>query len=82
MKEVIIKYKSSKTLEALKDLGKHLGFSVSDTPTEKKDKKTSVNGVTVIKGDETVDFSGLRDIFTGKGLDAIELRRSEWQRKG
>ena len=81
MKEVIIKYRSNKTLEALKDLGKYLGFSVSDMPTTKTSKQTFINGVTVIKGDERIDLSELNTVFTGKGFDARDLRKAGWQRK-
>ena len=82
MKEVTIKYKSNKTLEALKELGKYLNFSVSDhkikTVTEKDD---SINGIPIIIGDPKVDIDELHDVFTGKGLDAEELRKTAWQRK-
>ena len=39
MKEAIIKYKSTKTLDALKDLGKYLGFSVYSISNNKKEKR-------------------------------------------
>lgn len=80
MKEVIIKYKSNKTLEALRELGKYLGFSVLDVPVEETNKHSSINGVTVIQGDETIDLSELNDVFTERHLNASELRRSGWQR--
>ncbi len=81
MKEVVIKYKSNKALEALRDLGKYLGFSISDTPIYKADPQPSINGVAVIPGDQTVDFSELKNVLTGKGLNANELRKSGWQRR-
>jgi hypothetical protein len=82
MKEVTIKYKNSKTLDALKDLGKYLGFSVSEQrPAVEKKKEFYINGVTVIPGDETIDVSELHEVFAGKGMDAAELRKSGWQRK-
>ncbi|QEC77321.1 hypothetical protein [Mucilaginibacter ginsenosidivorax] len=82
MKEVTIKYKNSKTLDALKDLGKYLGFSVSEQRLAIKGKQEFyINGVTVIPGDETIDVSELHEVFTGKGMDAAELRKSGWQRK-
>jgi len=82
MKEVIIKYKNSKTLDALKDLGKYLGFSVSgEQPVTKKKQEFYINGVTMIPGDEAIDVSELHEVFTGKGMDAVELRKSGWQRK-
>lgn len=80
MKEVIIKYKSNKTLEALKDLGKYLGFSVSEHSTSKS-KDFYINGVRVIPGDESIDISELHEVFTGKNLNAGQLRDSGWQRK-
>ena len=81
MKEVIVKYKSNKTLEALKDLGKYLGFSVSETTSTKAKEEIHINGVKVIPGDESIDISDLHDFFTDKGLDANQLRSSGWQRK-
>jgi len=81
MKEVTVKYKSNKTLEALKDLGKYLGFSVSEPVPSKKKEEIYINGVTVIPGDETIDISELHEIFTGKGINAAQLRSSGWQRK-
>lgn len=83
MKEVTIKYKNGKTLEALKDLGKYLGFSVADQhPAAKKKREFYINGVTVIPGDDAIDVSELHEVFTGKGMDATDLRKSGWQRKG
>jgi len=80
MKEVTIKYKSNKTLEALKDLGKYLGFSVSEQTSPKAKEEFYINGVKVIPGDDSIDISELHEIFTGKDLDAAQLRSSGWQR--
>ena len=81
MKVATIKYKSNRTLEALKELGKYLGFTVDEEKSPRKDNVTFINGVPVIPGDNSIDISELDSIFTGKGLDAQKLRRSEWQRK-
>nr|WP_121272153.1 hypothetical protein [Pedobacter schmidteae] len=81
MKEVTIKYKSNKTLEALKDLGKYLGFSVSERVSSKRNEQNHINGVTVVPGDESIDISELHEVFTGKGLNATQLRSSGWERK-
>jgi len=81
MKEATIKYKSNKTLEALRELGKYLGFTVNEQSNSKKEKMSFINGVPVIPGDDTIDIADLHTIFTGKGLNAAELRNSGWQRK-
>lgn len=81
MKEVTIKYKSNKTLEALKDLGKYLGFSVSEKTVSKRKEEIKINGVTMVPGDESIDISELHEVFTGKGLNATQLRSSGWERK-
>ncbi len=81
MKEVIIKYKSDKTLAALKDLGKYLGFSVSEQTVSNKKENSFINGVTLIPGDESIDISELQEVFTGRGITASQLRNSGWERK-
>ncbi|GAA4209932.1 hypothetical protein GCM10022289_36370 [Pedobacter jeongneungensis] len=82
MKEVTIKYKSDKTLEALRELGKYLNFSVSDHKVKKvAEKEADINGIPIIIGDPTVDIAELHEVFTGKGLSAEELRNNAWQRK-
>lgn len=81
MKEGTIKYKNNKTLDALKDLGKYLGFSVSETISARSKEGFYINGVKVIPGDESVDISELHEVFTGKGSNASQLRTSGWQRK-
>ena len=81
MKVVTIKYKSSKTLESLRDLGKYLGFTIDEQSSQKNEKISFINGVPVIPGDDSIDITALHSIFTGKGLNAAELRNTEWQRK-
>lgn len=80
MKEVVIKYRNPKTLEAIKALAKYLDFSVDDPRPVKKEKVEYINGVPVIPGDGSIDISELASIFTGKGLDAKNLRITGWQR--
>jgi hypothetical protein len=74
MHEVTIKYKNSKTLKLLKDLSKYFDFVVS-TPRE------TINGVTLIRGDRTIDTSELTNIFSGRNLDSKKLRQQAWTRK-
>jgi hypothetical protein len=81
MKEVTIKYKSNKTLDALRDMGKHLGFTVDEPKENKPAERFFINNVPVIRGDDSIDITELETIFTGKGLNADEVRKSGWQRK-
>jgi hypothetical protein len=80
MKEVTIKYKNPKTLEAIKALSKYLDFSVDIPKPIKREKLEYINGVPVIPGDDSIDISELTSIFTGKGLDSKTLRITGWQR--
>jgi hypothetical protein len=73
MPELVIKYKNKRTLNALMDFAKYFEFSIV-----KPEKK--VNGVTVILGDKTIDTSELETVFTGKNLNAKQLRESVWKR--
>lgn len=83
MKEVIIKYKDSKTLEILKGLARYFNFSISfpEKANVAKKEYDYINGVPVIPGDSSIDIKALRTIFTGKNLDARKLRTEEWQRQ-
>ena len=84
MPEVTIKYKNQKTLEALKGLSKYFDFSITKNKAEKKGtpiKNTfTVNGVTVIRGDSSIDISEMSDVFTGKNINPKELRKGAWLR--
>ena len=92
MPEVIITYKNAKTLEALKDFSKYFDYSIS-APKKKAVPKKSiasdeknndyfmVYGVTIMKRDKSINTDGLEKVFTGKHIDAKELRRKAWQRK-
>lgn len=42
MKEVIVKYTDSKTLEVLKTLATYLGFSISEKPEEPQSQRKKV----------------------------------------
>ena len=81
MPEVIVKYKNKKTLAVLNDLAKYFGYSISAFSREVSRKQNDVNGVTIISADSSVDASDLTTIFTGKNIDAEQLRKEVWQRK-
>jgi hypothetical protein len=82
MPEIIVKYKSKRTLEALRDFAKYFDYVISSPDLdEKNDKQITLNGVTIISADSSVDTSGLSNIFTGKNINARQLRNEAWQRK-
>ncbi len=81
MEEIVIRYKNQRVLEVLKDLTKYFDFSIVAPDKKKKVNKTdSINGVTVVLGDPSVNTSDLTDIFTDKGLDAGKIRAEQWRK--
>ena len=80
MPEIIVKYKNKRTLEALQDFAKYFDYEISLHESGKNEKQTTLNGVTIISGDSSVDTSELTRIFTGKNINALELRKAAWQR--
>ncbi|SDG34029.1 hypothetical protein SAMN05421827_105211 [Pedobacter terrae] len=82
MKEVTIKYKSNKTLAALRELGKYLNFSIADQNAKAViESRGDINGIPIIAGDKSIDISELHDVFTNKNLSAKQLREIAWQRR-
>ena len=81
MHEVVIKYKNQKTLKALTALGEYLGFTITDPEKGKKKEVYHINGIPVESGDPEIDMQDLTTAFTGKNIDAKNLRESAWQRK-
>ena len=79
MPELIIKYSTQKTLQVLIDLAKYFDFEIAKPATITK-KRVFINGVALVSGDETVDISPMAEIFTGKAIDASNLRKLAWQR--
>jgi len=82
MPDIIVRYKNKRTLEALQDFAKYFDYEISlpDSP-KKKEKQISLNGVTLIPADSSVDTTELVEIFTGKNINSSELRNEAWQRK-
>ena len=74
MPQVIVNYKKPETLKMLKSLAKYLDFDLSVHK-----KKTDLDDI-LIPGDKTLDVEALHEIFTGKNIDAKELRKSAWRR--
>jgi hypothetical protein len=82
MPEIIVKYKSKRTLEALRDSSKYFDYVISSPDSKvKKDEQINLNGVTIIPADNSVDTSELSKIFTGKNINPSELRHEAWQRR-
>ena len=74
--------KSKRTLAALKDLSKYFDYVISSPDFDENNKKQiTLNGVTIIPADSSVDTSDLNSIFTGKNINPKQLRSEAWQRK-
>jgi len=80
MPDIVIKYKSRKTLEALMDFAKYFEYSVVMPKPKIKSRKTNINGATIIQADNTIDTSDLEPIFTNRNIDSKQLRKVAWQR--
>jgi hypothetical protein len=79
MPEVVIKYKNQKALQALKDFARYFDFVISTPPPVPE--KQSINGVTIIPANNSLDTSALTKFFTGKNIDAGDLRTTAWNRR-
>ena len=79
MPQITITYNNPKTLQALIDFAKYFDFKI-----EKPDKKNQLpkikDELIMIPGDNSIDPSDLTKIFTGRNIDAKNLRQSLWQR--
>jgi hypothetical protein len=79
MPELIIRYNKKETLQALLNLAKTLDFEIAK-PFSNKETKATINGVTLVAGDDSIDLNNLNEVFTGRNIDASELRKQAWQR--
>ena len=77
MPEVIIKYKKSKTLNILKKLSILLDFKVSPVAPHIDPRFFDI----LIPGNKDLNLEELKTLFTGKEIDAKQLRNNLWQRK-
>ena len=80
MPEITIKYEKPETLTILRAFAKYFDFRVLSSRAKKKTDKT-VNGVTIIPADLAIDTSEMETIFSGRKMDATELRNKVWQRQ-
>jgi len=81
MPEIIVKYKNKRTLEALKEFAKYFDLEILLARSKKKDNQMNLNGITIIRGDSSIDINDLSNIFSGRNIDPLALRKKEWQRK-
>jgi len=81
MSQLTITYKSKRTLDMLLDLAKYFDFTVESRGKAMTTATQPYRGISIIEGDSSVDTSDLREIFTGRNVDARALRESEWQRR-
>jgi len=80
MPELVVRYSSQKTLQMLTDLAKYFDFEIAK-PKARKKMNFKINGVTLVSGDESIDISPLSVIYSGREIDATNLRQSAWQRQ-
>jgi hypothetical protein len=76
MPEIIIKYKSSKTLRLLEDLSRHLGFLI-ESPAS---KKTTTHTTKTIPIDFATDpdVTVLAGIWKDREITLEQLRKKAW----
>lgn len=80
MPKIIVKYKHRRIFKAFKNLAKYFNYVISSSDLKEKKMPNSVNGVTIIPADNSINVSDLTEIFTGKNINGIQLRNDAWQR--
>jgi hypothetical protein len=79
MPELLIKYKSNRTLQLLTDLAKYFDFEIS-TSFRNSNSAGSGKEIPLIPGNSAINVDELSAILTGKDLDANHLRKAAWKR--
>ncbi|WP_462264912.1 hypothetical protein [Mucilaginibacter sp.] len=80
MPQIVLTYEKPETLKLLKSLAKYLGFNIAAKGKMKK-QPDCINGVSVLPADESASLDDVRKIFTGRNIDAVQLRKEAWRRK-
>lgn len=75
MPEVIIKYKSAKALQLLKDIAKYFDFII-ETPQNKKGNKSQKD--LPITFSDNPDVTALAGIWKGKDITLDDIRKKAW----
>jgi hypothetical protein len=77
MPELLIRYNDNKTLQLLTDLAKYFDYEIAPAIDKSNSPKAPLN---LIPGDSSINPEELTEIFTGKNLDAQNLRKEAWKR--
>lgn len=77
MPELLIRYNDSRTLEVLTDLAKYFDYEIEPAIDQSNSPKAPLN---LIPGDSSINTEELIEIFSGKNLDAQNLRKKAWKR--
>ncbi len=75
MHEVTIKYKKTKTLNLLQEIGRYLDFTVEENPKKITKKKRKSFPITYSKNPDIMALSG---IWKNKNITLDELREKAW----
>ena len=78
MKEVIVKYKSSKALEALKEFAKKFDITIEKKlPSKMADSKSLPTEVPITFSSEP-DFTALQGVWSNRDINLNDLRDKAW----
>ncbi len=78
MPEVIIKYKSAKALQVIKDIAKYFDFVVEKPKTKKHDNNIGKDAALPIAFAENPDITALAGIWKDKDITLAGLRKKAW----
>ncbi len=78
MPEVIIKYKSAKVLQVLKDIAKYFDFVVEKPATKKELNNREHDASLPITFSENPDITALAGIWKGRDISLTDLRKKAW----
>ena len=77
MPEIIIKYKSAKTLQALNDFAKYFDFVIQKTKSKKEPAVVKKDALPIVFA-EHPDVTALAGIWKDKDISLAELREKAW----
>jgi len=78
MPEIIVKYKTAKSLSALKDLAKYFDFVLEKPKSKRAANNAAKPSSLPITFAENPDVTALAGIWKGKDISLNELREKAW----